>query len=218
MKLKKIIILLTSLFLLASSLASCSPSPVAPDEPVDNTGLPTDVYASLIGLLEGEISQLRAEQDRNEAEYSQKLAELESLLSEAGRTDAPSSGTEATDEPSPFTYKEEDGGAVITGYSGNYSVLVVPEKLGDDPVTAIADSVFSGNTKLTSVSLPQGIKKLGWFAFSGCTSLKSIHIPDSVTEIGYDAFAYCAGLTIYCSPGSYAESFAKSYGIGCVTN
>ncbi len=209
---------MTSLLLLVSLLASCSPSTSLPNEPVDNTGLPEDVYASLIGLLEGEISQLRAEQEQNEAEYSQKLAELESLLSEAGKTDVPSSGDQETDEPSPFTYKTEDGGAVITAYSGSYSVLAIPEKLGDYTVTAIADSVFAGNTKLTSVSLPQGIKKLGWFAFSGCTSLKSIHIPDSVTDIGYDAFAYCNGLTIYCSSGSYAESFAKSYGIGCVTN
>ncbi len=223
MKFKKIIALLTSSLLLMSSLVSCSPAGPSDDGPVDGTGLPTDVYASLISLLEGEISQLRADRERDEAEYSEKLAELESLLAEAGKTDAPtsdtpSSGTVSTDEPSPFTYKNEDGGAVITAYSGNYSVLVIPEKLGDGQVTAIADSVFSGNTKLTSVSLPQGIKKLGWFAFSGCTSLKSIHIPDSVTEIGYDAFAYCTGLTIYCSSGSYAESFAKSYGIGCVTN
>ncbi len=205
--------------ILAASLASCAQNPGASyDEPTDGTQIPSDVYASLIGLLEGEISQLRAEQVRDEAEYSKKLAELEAQLSEAKKTEQPTSGTEKPEAPSPFDYKIEDGGAVITAYSGNYSVLVVPEKLGDHSVIAIDDSVFSGNTKLTSVSLPEGLKTLGWFAFSGCTSLKSIHIPDSVCEIGYDAFAYCTVLTVYCPSGSYAENFAKSYGIGCVAN
>ncbi|MBR2478889.1 MAG: leucine-rich repeat domain-containing protein [Clostridia bacterium] len=172
-----------------------------------------------MSLLEGEVDQLRAEKEKNEAEYSKKLAELESLLAAAGKTDVPSSdSTEDTSEPSPFTYTVENGGAVITGYSGNYSVLVIPEKLGEYNVTAIADSVFSGNTKLTSVSIPSGVTRLGWFAFSGCTSLKSLTIPDTVTEIGYDAFAYCKGLTIYCSSGTYAERFASSYGIGCVAS
>ncbi len=215
--------LILSAIIVIASLVSCTPiTDPSPNEPMDGTtGLPTDVYSSLISLLEGEINQLRSDRERDEAEYSKKLAELESLLAEAGKTDAPSSDettVTTTEEPSPFTYKTEDGGAVITAYSGNYSVLVIPEKLGDHQVIAIADSVFSGNTKLTSVTLPKGIKKLGWFAFSGCTSLKSIHIPDSVSEIGYDAFAYCTGLTIYCSSGSYAESFAKSYGIGCLAN
>ncbi len=216
----KFITMLTIAIVAAIALVSCSPaSSSSHDNPVDGTDTPTDVYASLITLLEGEIDQLRAQREQDEAEYSKKLAELEELLSQMGKTDLPTSGPTITDEPSPFTYKTApDGGAIITAYNGNYSVLVIPEKVDGHTVTEIADSVFSGNTKLTSVSLPQGLKKLGWFAFSGCTSLKSIHIPDSITEIGYDAFAYCNGLTIYCSSGSYAESFAKSYGIGCVVN
>ena len=97
-------------------------------------------------------------------------------------------------------------------------MLVVPEELDGYTVTEIADSVFAGDTKLSSVSLPSTLEKIGWFAFSGCTSLKSITVPMSVKEIGYDTFAYCTKLTVYCSKGSYAEKYAESYGISCVAN
>ena len=208
-----------AIFITAFIVLFCLPSCSSGGGTNDDTAVPNDVYSSLISLLEGEVAQLRAENERNEAEYSKKLAQLESLLAQAGKTDAPSSDTTTdTSEPSPFTYTVENGGAVITGYSGNYSVLVIPEKLGDYSVTAIADSVFSGNTKLTSVSIPSGVISLGWFAFSGCTSLKSVTIPDTVSHIGYDAFAYCKGITVYCASGSYAERYASSYGIGCIAS
>ena len=62
------------------------------------------------------------------------------------------------------------------------------------------------------------VEELEGFVFSGCTSLKNVTLPKSLEEIGYDAFAYCSRLTLYCASGSYAERFANSYGIGCVSN
>lgn len=56
------------------------------------------------------------------------------------------------------------------------------------PVTEISDGAFSGCTGLTSVTLPDGLKKIGRYVFRGCIRLKSISIPKSVTQIGYDAF------------------------------
>ena len=217
MKFKKIF---TSIFLSVClsfvSLASCAPVNNDTKEPTDTTDVPENVYSSLISLLESEIKQLRDEQRKSEAEYEEKLKALESLLA------AKEEGTKPEDTedlaPSPFTYTVSDGKATITAYSGNYSVLVIPSELDSYPVVSISDSVFSGNTKLVSVSLPSSLEKLGWFAFSGCTSLKSITIPSSVNEIGYDAFAHCTKLTFYCAASSYAEKYAESYGISCVSN
>ncbi len=179
-----------------------------------------NTYMSIIDLLEGEIEQLRRDQQTNTAEYESKIAELEKQLAELIESSAGNS-TEKPDEPSepsPFTYNIVDNSAVITAYLGDYSVLVIPETIDGYPVVEIADSVFSGNTKLTSVHIPNGVKKIGWFAFSGCTSIKNVTLPKSVEEIGYDAFAYCSKLTLYCTSGSYAEQFANSYGIGCISN
>ena len=43
--------------------------------------------------------------------------------------------------------------------------------------------------------------------------MTSITIPASVTEIAYNAFDGCEALTIQAPAGSYAEQFAKSWGI-----
>lgn len=192
------------------------------DQPTDTTGsADKNTYMSIIDLLEGEIEQLRRDQQANTAEYESKIAELEKQLAELIEASMGGSSTVKPDDPSdpsPFTYSINDGFAVITAYTGNYSVLLIPETLDGYPVAEIADSVFSGNTNLTSVHIPNGVKKIGWFAFSGCTSLKNVTLPKSLEEIGYDAFAYCTRLTLYCASGSYAERFANSYGIGCISN
>ena len=217
---KKLLCLVLAVLFGALLLSGCGSYSVPDQTPSENTES-IKVYTTLIELLRAEIEELKAEQNASEAEYEAKLKELEELLKQNEGKD-PDTGTAKPDvndeEPSPFTYKVVNGEAVIIGYSGKHTVLVIPEKLGEYPVTAIDDSVFSGNTVLTSVSLPQNLKTLGWFAFSGCTSLKSATIPANVKEIGYDAFSHCTKLTIYCEKGSYAEKFAASYGIAFVAN
>lgn len=176
------------------------------------------VYSALIDLLRNEIETLKKEQSISDAEYEARIAELQKKLDEAISEGNGEENTDTPPEKSPFTYEIQNEEAVITGYSGTHSVLIIPDTIDGYTVTAISDSVFAGKTSLTSVSLPKNLKKLGWFAFSGCTSLKSANLPQSLSDIGYDAFANCSKLTIYCEKGSYAEKFAGSYGISCVAN
>ncbi len=60
----------------------------------------------------------------------------------------------------------------------------------DSGVTSVAAGAFSGNTGLTSVSLP-GVTVLSEYAFAGCTNLKSVTL-GNLTEIGAYAFANTA--------------------------
>ncbi len=69
-------------------------------------------------------------------------------------------------------------------------------------VTAIADNAFSGNTKMTSVSIPDTVTKIGSNAFKGCTKLKKVTIPKSVTEIGKNAFYNCKKVSKVTIKGS----------------
>lgn len=62
-------------------------------------------------------------------------------------------------------------------------------------VVAIPAMMFTGNTTLTAIVLPNTITKIGERAFMGCTNLESINIPDGVTEIPYATFKNCAKLT-----------------------
>ena len=57
------------------------------------------------------------------------------------------------------------------------------------------NSAFSGCTKLTSVTIPDGVTSIGDAAFQTCLSLKTITIPGSVTSIGSSAFNSCSALT-----------------------
>ena len=75
-------------------------------------------------------------------------------------------------------------------HSGRVKKLVVEEG-----VTAIGADAFSYTNTLTSVSLPNSLKKIGGSAFESCENLTSIVIPDSVTTIGEAAFRGCDALT-----------------------
>ena len=67
-------------------------------------------------------------------------------------------------------------------------------------VTIIDNSLFSGYTNLTSITIPESVTTIGNYAFQGCSSLTSITIPDSVTSIGKSAFYGCTSLTSITIP------------------
>lgn len=62
-------------------------------------------------------------------------------------------------------------------------------------VTSIGNRSFSGNRRVTSVTIPDSVTRIGASAFCDCSSLTSITIPGSVTSMGQGAFSHCSGLT-----------------------
>ncbi|MCX5905063.1 MAG: leucine-rich repeat domain-containing protein [Proteobacteria bacterium] len=61
--------------------------------------------------------------------------------------------------------------------------------------SVVIDNEFDGCTRLTSLTIGNGVKSIGSEAFYKCTSLTSVTIPDSVTSIGGEAFGDCSSLT-----------------------
>ena len=78
--------------------------------------------------------------------------------------------------------------ATITSYSGSATNLTIPSKLNGMKITQIDFNAFSGNKKLTKVTIPDTVTTIGNSAFEDCTSLASVDIPSSVTGIGVAAF------------------------------
>ena len=74
--------------------------------------------------------------------------------------------------------------------------------------------IFLGCTKLTSITVPEGITVLPDYAFRGCSSLTSISLPSTLTSIGSYAFSGCSGMSAISIPDS-VQSMGKSAFSGC---
>ncbi|MGI6689323.1 MAG: leucine-rich repeat domain-containing protein [Christensenellales bacterium] len=102
-----------------------------------------------------------------------------------------------------FTYTLNDSGeAVITGYSGYYRELTVPDKVDGYPVVEIGAEAFYYRDSLIGVSLPEGMQRIGDSAFSRCKSLTGITLPEGLQSIGDGAFYSCESLTGITLPDS----------------
>jgi hypothetical protein len=77
----------------------------------------------------------------------------------------------------------EDGTAYITGYKGTATEIEIPAEIDGYRVRAICEFAFA-NSKITSVTIPNGVTSIGNVAFTYCEKLTSITILDSVTTIG----------------------------------
>lgn len=86
-----------------------------------------------------------------------------------------------------YSYEVVDGEAVITSYNGNAVTLTVPAAIDNIPVVKINDNAFKNNSRITSITLSEGIKDIGNSAFENCTSLSSISLPKTLVHFGKNA-------------------------------
>lgn len=132
-----------------------------------------------------------------------------------------------TREDVPLDFEITNG--EITKYTGTATEVVIPStySLSEDgtvlsgtdyTITGIADGDYSGGVfygkNITSVTLPNTIKKIGSYAFYDCTNLTSITIPDSVTSIGGWAFMNCNTL-ITITIGEGLQTLSDNAFSGC---
>ena len=81
-------------------------------------------------------------------------------------------------------------------------------------VRSIGFKAFSGCTMLTTVVIPNSTEILDEQAFVGCSNLKNLTIGSSVKAIGNSAFQECTSLAKVVIPGS-AETIGSSAFSGC---
>lgn len=90
---------------------------------------------------------------------------------------------------------------------------------------AIGAYAFSGQYRITSISIPDNIRSIGNSAFEGCSALLNVNLSDSVTEVGCMAFLSCPSLQspIYNShlfarlPETYSGIYTMPAGIQQIT-
>ena len=94
----------------------------------------------------------------------------------------------------------------IKSYSGSETVVEIPREIYGHEIEEIGDFSFSPNNsklkpetiqnrcRITKVTVPEGVKRIGAGAFMGCSSLSEVCLPDSLESIGCNAFQDCISI------------------------
>jgi len=87
----------------------------------------------------------------------------------------------------------ENGALSITGYTGSYDKVVVPDQIGGVPVRHIGYGAFS-HADMTEVVFPEGLQTIAENAFYGCDHLTQIELPSTLESLGVRSFFSCGKL------------------------
>ena len=94
-----------------------------------------------------------------------------------------------------YTYTITAGKATITDVDTIISGdIKIPGTLGGCAVKSIADHAFYECTRLTGVTVPDGVTDIGKAAFGFCQSLTSVSLPNTIITIADGAFSDCSKL------------------------
>ena len=93
-----------------------------------------------------------------------------------------------------YTYTVLGDSAMITGYTGDAKDLVIPTFAGGVYVTAIADTSFTNNHVIESVTIPGTVTNTGMMSFFGCTALKKVVLGEGITTVARGSFNECPAL------------------------
>ena len=120
-----------------------------------------------------------------------------------------------------FMLTDDGKSAILTSYTGDNPVAVMPEAVSHPPevpekipvvgidttmclsnpvietveipgcISVIGNSAFAGCPKLKNVVIAEGVEELGKTCFGACEELEEITLPESITVIPLGAFANC---------------------------
>lgn len=228
MKYLKILPLSLVCLLILSFCSACGkqPAPDATDQPDTQSGnsqsIGDDVYREQLAYyeqmvlqLQDEILTLKQQHYVQTFAYQQTIAQLEAQLGALDTDVSTSPLPPESDTPAAtvFTYEIVGGTAKLTSYTGSATEVIIPAEVDGYAVTALGEGLFK-DSLVTSVTLPDSVTSIGWFAFYGCSALQTVTMGASVTSIGYAAFDGCPkSMTVCGTQGSYAQKYAASYGL-----
>jgi len=90
-----------------------------------------------------------------------------------------------------FRYVIKGDSIYLAEYMGSGGVLSIPNTVNGLPVTEIGGLIgYPASLTITSIVIPQNIKKIGERAFSMCENLVSVQFSEGLRSIGEQAFSY----------------------------
>lgn len=133
-----------------------------------------------------------------------KCSKFESTFQGTVYTNASMNITDSSvlDSASGVYYEVVNDTVTIVGVLDGVTNLTIPSTLGGYNVTTIADSAFTRNTDLVSVSIPSTVTSIGNFAFNKCTALTTVTNASSSLSFGNKAFYNCTELESFDMPAT----------------
>lgn len=103
----------------------------------------------------------------------------------------------------PYTYIiENDETKIVAADKSLSGDIIIPDFLGNYPVTEIYYEAFCKNDNITSVVFPKYLRNIGGRAFNYCINLKKITFNNLLEVIEYDSFNSCYELEEIIIPDS----------------
>ncbi|MCR5210210.1 MAG: leucine-rich repeat domain-containing protein [Lachnospiraceae bacterium] len=98
-----------------------------------------------------------------------------------------------------FTYRMGKKGLIITGLTDDAiledDTLCIPQSIDGVQVLAIGPEAFRLRRDIETVIIPTGIDDLGESCFSGCTGLTTLYLPETLKKYSPSAFNYTYALS-----------------------
>lgn len=92
-------------------------------------------------------------------------------------------------------YKKDDLTLAVRGYTSQLGENVkIVDHIGKMKVTELYGAAFTNAKGLVSITIPEGVTKIGNRAFYGASSLTNLYLPSSIESLGYTAFSGCSML------------------------
>ena len=113
-------------------------------------------------------------------------------------------------------YNDGNGSNALIEIASKTLIRGCSKTIIPDSVISIGGRAFSECRVLKSITIPNSVTSISDCAFEDCSELTSITIPSNVTNMGEFTFGetICSkDLVIHVEEGSYAEKWAKEYGI-----
>lgn len=148
-------------------------------------------------------------------EYARRHGLLPTELPLGGtQNDADSLTDWKTGDENGLSFRRDENGVSVTGYTGTQEQVEIPASYAGVPVVAIGKKAFRRCAHLTSVVVPEGVRTLGDSAFARCGKLENVQLPATLEHIGEDAFNRCEALRSVRIPSGVKKLSASAFD-GC---
>ncbi len=111
-----------------------------------------------------------------------------------------------------WEYTVSDDAVTITGYIGESTEIIIPDKIDGKYVVAIGNKAFAGNTVIENIKICDYVESIGDKCFEGCKHLVSLDFGKSVKRIGSYIFNNCSAMTELTIPKTVTSAGDWYYG------